>query len=225
MWKRFCTNVTACTSVILPIYVSLRCSRLLGCLNSNDRLVRESGCLALGRMKSKTAIKKLVYLWLVALLHRCSQIIELAWETWFLRIDLITSVVINQIFFNSVAFICYIFHLSDVFLWSFLSSRALSEANEDLNQSCERLRVHRSRLICRNKKKTLSNCIFCPWTIFAGRCLRFAIRFEYLRSNLGFTEVHFPTASVVSREDLKLSQWKSYRKKNLLPDRVVTAGY
>jgi len=73
--------VTACTSVILPIYVSLRCSRLLGCLNSNDRLVRESGCLALGRMKSKTAIKKLVYLWLVALLHRCSQIIELAWET------------------------------------------------------------------------------------------------------------------------------------------------
>nr|CAB3250471.1 G patch domain-containing protein 3 [Phallusia mammillata] len=36
---------------------------LLGCLNNDDRLVRESGCLALGRMKSKTAIKKLVFLW------------------------------------------------------------------------------------------------------------------------------------------------------------------
>ena len=37
--------------------------RLLSCLSNDDRLVRESGCLALGRMKSKLAIKKLVYLW------------------------------------------------------------------------------------------------------------------------------------------------------------------
>ncbi|XP_078481634.1 uncharacterized protein LOC144742654 [Ciona intestinalis] len=36
---------------------------LLGCLSSNDRLVRESGCLALGRMKSKAAIAKLLHLW------------------------------------------------------------------------------------------------------------------------------------------------------------------
>ena len=37
--------------------------RLLSCLSNEDRLVRESGCLALGRMKSIDAIQKLVFIW------------------------------------------------------------------------------------------------------------------------------------------------------------------
>nr|XP_039256889.1 uncharacterized protein LOC120333624 isoform X1 [Styela clava] len=36
---------------------------LLLCLDHKDRLVRESGCLALGRLKSKKSISKLVQLW------------------------------------------------------------------------------------------------------------------------------------------------------------------
>lgn len=36
---------------------------LLKCLNDKDRLVRESGCLALGHMKAKRAVPKLLHLW------------------------------------------------------------------------------------------------------------------------------------------------------------------
>ena len=37
--------------------------QLMKCLNDKDRLVRESGCLALGHMKSQQAVPKLVQLW------------------------------------------------------------------------------------------------------------------------------------------------------------------
>ena len=33
------------------------------CLNDKDRLVREAGCLALGHLKSKQAVPKIVQLW------------------------------------------------------------------------------------------------------------------------------------------------------------------
>lgn len=36
---------------------------LLKCLNDKDRLVRESGCLALGHIKAKRAVPKLLHLW------------------------------------------------------------------------------------------------------------------------------------------------------------------
>lgn len=36
---------------------------LLKCLNDKDRLVREAGCLALGHMKAKKAVPKLLHLW------------------------------------------------------------------------------------------------------------------------------------------------------------------
>lgn len=36
---------------------------LLKCLNDKDRLVREAGCLALGHMKAKRAVPRLLHLW------------------------------------------------------------------------------------------------------------------------------------------------------------------
>jgi HEAT repeat protein len=37
--------------------------RIINVLNSSDRLVRETGCLALGRLKATKAVTKLVKLW------------------------------------------------------------------------------------------------------------------------------------------------------------------
>ena len=37
--------------------------KLLMCLESEDRLVRESGCLALGHLQAKKAVPKLIHLW------------------------------------------------------------------------------------------------------------------------------------------------------------------
>ena len=37
--------------------------KLLMCLESEDRLVRESGCLALGHLRAKEAVPKLIHLW------------------------------------------------------------------------------------------------------------------------------------------------------------------
>merc|ERR1712136_103090 len=53
----------AASEIINPQIRSEVLDGLILCLKDSDRLVRESGCLALGRMKSKTAIKELVHLW------------------------------------------------------------------------------------------------------------------------------------------------------------------
>jgi len=53
----------AASDIINPQIRSEVIDGLTLCLKDSDRLVRESGCLALGRMKSKTAIKELVHLW------------------------------------------------------------------------------------------------------------------------------------------------------------------
>ena len=36
---------------------------LLGTLSDRDRLVRESGCLALGHLKASAAVPKILHLW------------------------------------------------------------------------------------------------------------------------------------------------------------------
>ena len=36
---------------------------LMKCLNDKDRLVREAGCLALGQLRAKKAVPKLLHLW------------------------------------------------------------------------------------------------------------------------------------------------------------------
>ena len=38
-------------------------ARLQKCLDVNDRLVREAGCLALGHLKATSAVPKLIHLW------------------------------------------------------------------------------------------------------------------------------------------------------------------
>ena len=38
-------------------------SALMKTLSDKDRLVRESGCLALGHLKAKAAVQKIVHLW------------------------------------------------------------------------------------------------------------------------------------------------------------------
>ena len=36
---------------------------LMKCLNDKDRLVREAGCLALGHLKAKQAVPKILHIW------------------------------------------------------------------------------------------------------------------------------------------------------------------
>ena len=44
-------------------------SKLIASLKDGDRLVRESGCLALGHMKAKKAVSAVVSLWYVYILN------------------------------------------------------------------------------------------------------------------------------------------------------------
>lgn len=41
----------------------LTMSHIVRMLSDEDRLIREVGCLALGRLKSRLALKKLMYMW------------------------------------------------------------------------------------------------------------------------------------------------------------------
>lgn len=43
----------------------LTMSHIVRMLSDEDRLIREVGCLALGRLKSRLALKKLMYMWWV----------------------------------------------------------------------------------------------------------------------------------------------------------------
>lgn len=48
--------------------------KLIKCLESGDRLVRQSGCLALGHLKAKEAVPMLIKLWFVySLFPSCAQ--------------------------------------------------------------------------------------------------------------------------------------------------------
>ena len=50
---------------------------IMKCLQDGDRLVREAGCLALGHLKAKVAVKKILNMWQVVSSFSASDTVNL----------------------------------------------------------------------------------------------------------------------------------------------------